>query len=435
MEREAYKQLLNWKISENRKPLILEGARQVGKTYLVNMFGKQEYDKFIYLNFEQDPAMASLFEGELKPEKIIQNINLYLGEKIEAEGTLIVFDEIQNAPIVLTSLKYFQEQANEYHIIAAGSLLGVSVGIENSFPVGKVNFMNLYPLSFIEYLRAMGEEFLVDTVLLQDTKEMGVSDLIHRKIMEYLKIYLFLGGMPEVVDSYIKNTDIAEVRTIQYEILEAYKLDFAKYAGAKQAIKTTEVWRSLPQQLSKENKKFKFSDVSKRARASTYELTIDWLQKAGLVHLVSNISTPKIPLSGYADYLKFKLYLHDVGLLGAMLGISSDLIVKPNKLYTEYNGAFIENFVAQELRAYGVKDLFYWTSKSDAEVDFLLQKSNRILPVEVKSGLSRNIKSLRSYADKYQPEKIFRLSPRNYKEDNDFINIPLYHIYSLVNSI
>ncbi len=425
MKRTLYKRLLLWKNSRNRKPLLLQGARQVGKTYLVDEFGHNEYSNFIYLNFEQDPDLKTLFTGSLNPQNIIKNISLYIGQKITSNDTLIFFDEIQVVQEVLTSLKYFYEQAQDYHIISAGSLLGVSVGKQSSFPVGKVNFMTMYPMNFTEYLRAFGEELLAEKLMNTKTVE-ALPEILHEKLLNQLKMYLYLGGMPEVLQDYLDNEDIASVREIQNEILKAFQRDFSKYTEKSQAIITSELWQSIPYQLAKENKKFKYSNVRKRARAATFEQTIEWLKNAGLIHIVYQINAPKLPLSGYADYSKFKVYLLDTGLLGAMLNLSSDIIRKPTELFSEYNGAFIENFVAMEFVASEISDLFYWTSKSDAEVDFVIQSGNQIYPIEVKSGLSRNLKSIRSYAQKYKPEYIFRISSRNFIQDNDFINIPLY---------
>ena len=430
MKRTLYKRLLLWKNSRNRKPLLLQGARQVGKTYLVDEFGHNEYSNFIYLNFEQDPDLKTLFTGSLNPQNIIKNISLYIGQKITSADTLIFFDEIQVVQDVLTSLKYFYEQAPDYHIISAGSLLGVSVGKQTSFPVGKVNFMTMYPMNFTEYLTAFGEELLAEKLINTQYVE-AFPEILHEKLLNQLKMYLYLGGMPEVLQDYLDNKDIASARKIQIEILEAFQRDFSKYAEKSQAIKTSELWQSIPYQLAKENKKFKYSDVRKRARAATFKQTFEWIKKAGLTHMVYQINAPKLPLSGYTDYSKFKVYLLDTGLLGAMLNLSSDIILKPTGLFSEYNGAFIENFVATELVASEINDLFYWTSKSDAEVDFVLQSGNQIYPIEVKSGLSRNLKSIRSYAQKYKPNYIFRISSRNFIQDNDFINIPLYVAFLL----
>lgn len=426
MQRVLYHQLLDWKNNNRRKPLLLQGARQAGKTYLINQFGQAEYANYVYLNFEQTPALKTLFTDDLRPAKIIENIGLYLGQKITATDTLICFDEIQNAPIALTSLKYFKEQAPEFHIIAAGSLLGVQLGKSSSFPVGKVNFMTLYPLSFAEYLRAIGAEMLLEKI--GEPWRQSIPDLLHEKLLEHLRMFLYVGGMPEVVQHYINHQDIAVVREIQNEIVEAYQRDFSKYTNATQAIRLQEFWTSVPYQLARENKKFKYSDVRKKARASTFEQTIEWLQQAGLIQIAYQLRTPKLPLSGYADLSMFKIYLHDTGLLGAKLGLTSDIITRPNALFVEYNGAFIENYVATELVKNYTTELFYWRSRGQAEVDFVIQHHQQILPIEVKSGLGRNTKSLRDYATKYEPTKIFRTSPRNFMQSDIFTNLPLYKI-------
>lgn len=427
MRRTLYKSLLNWKTSRRRKPLILQGARQVGKTYLINEFGKNEYENYYNLNFEQNPKLKQLFTEELEPEKIIDNISLFFGEKISHENTLLFFDEIQVEPSILKSLKYFYEKTPEYHIIAAGSLLGVCIGKEDSFPVGKVNFLTMYPLSFIEYLEAV-EENLILHEYENFTKIEHFQDIIHDKLIKHLKMYMFLGGMPEVLNDYIQNKDIEVAREIQIEILEAYSRDFSKYADKNQAIKNSEIWNSIPFQLAKENKKFKYSDVAKNARSSTYESSIFWLKNAGLIYIVKNISTPKLPLSVYADDSKFKIYLHDTGLLGAMLKIAPKMIISPTEIFSEFNGAFTENFVATQLVTANISEMFYWTSKSDAEIDFVIEKNNKILPIEVKSGMSRNKKSLLSYIQKYSPEQTYRISPRNYIAQDEMINIPLYGV-------
>ncbi|HIE45745.1 MAG TPA: ATP-binding protein [Flavobacteriaceae bacterium] len=434
MKRNLYTELLIWKKNKSHKPLLLQGARQVGKTYLIDVFGKKEYENYIYINFEQNIEIHSLFKSNLNPLKIIADLSLYFGKKIEAKDTLIFFDEIQILPEAITSLKYFYEQTPEFHIIAAGSLLGVSVGKESSFPVGKINFKTLYPLSFSEFLLANNESLLIESLTEKEQIE-SIPKAIHNKLNNYLKLFLFIGGMPEIVQDYINNKDISRVRELQNDILNAYQKDFSKYTNKNQAIKTSEVWNSIPFQLAKENKKFKYNAVRKNARASYYELTIEWLKNAGLIHLAHQINTPKLPLSGYTDNSKFKIYLLDTGLLGAMLNISSDNIVKPNTLYIEYNGLFIENFVATELFKIDEKALFYWTSKHDAEVDFILQIKNNIIPIEVKSGLSKNLKSIRSYESKYNPKLICRTSPRNFYIDNNFINLPLYSVFTFKNLI
>ncbi len=427
MKRTLYQSLLDWKSNQRRKPLLLQGARQVGKTWLINEFGKKEYKNYVYLNFEQTPNLKTLFTDDLSPKKIIENIGLLLGKKVGSTDTLICFDEIQNCPEALTSLKYFQELAPQFHIIAAGSLLGVSLGKTSSFPVGKVNFLTLYPLSFAEYLEAIGETLLAKKLTVLE----ALLDILHEKMINHLKMYFFLGGMPEVVADYIQNRDISEARKIQNDILKAYQRDFSKYSDPSQALKVAEVWQSIPFQLAKENKKFMYNDVKSNARSSDYQQSIEWLKNAGLIHIVYHIRAAKLPISGYADYTKFKVYVLDTGLLGALLNLSSDIILKPNELFLEYNGAFVENYTCLELLKTIEQDLFYWSSEREAEVDFVFQWENAIYPLEVKSGTSRHTKSLRSYADKYKPTLLLRASPRNFIKSDEFINIPLYGLLGL----
>lgn len=432
MERFLYKHLLAWKSQENRKPLLLQGVRQVGKTYLLKEFAEREYKDCAYFNFEQNPELGTLFESSLNPGILIESLSAFLGRKIEPGSTLIFFDEIQAFPRALTSLKYFCEQAPDYHVVSAGSLLGVSVGKTTGFPVGKVNFMTLYPMTFFEYLTAMGESMLLNH--LQEKKLFQpLKDIFHEKLTRLFKYYLYIGGMPEAVQDYIINKDIKKVRRIQNEILKAYERDFSKHSSASEAINISDVWRSIPAQLSRENKKFKYSDVKKGGRASRLETAIEWLRKAGLIHVIYNIKTAKLPLTGYIDRSKFKTYLLDPGLLGALLDIPSQVIILGDKLFSEYNGAFTENYVAAELTGSMDKDnIFYWTSKSEAEVDFVLPIAGNIFPLEVKGGLSRRKKSLRIYAGKYHPLRVFRASPRNFAEDGDLINIPLYAVSLLL---
>jgi predicted AAA+ superfamily ATPase len=425
VKRILYENLIKWKEQRVRKPLLLQGARQVGKTYLLKEFGSNEYENYAYFNFEETPDLKSLFSSTLDPKVIVELLSAFLGEKIRPNSTLIIMDEIQEFPRALTSLKYFCEQAPEYHITAAGSLLGVSVGKTSSFPVGKVNFMTLYPMSFFEYLISQGEKMLIDLVV-KNTKWNSLPEVFHEKLLRFFKFYLFLGGMPEVVNNYIENQDIKTVRKIQKEILKAYERDFSKYTTASESIRISEVWLSIPSQLAKENKKFKYSDIIKGGRASRFESAIEWLRKAGLIYTVYNIKTAKLPLGGYADRGKFKLFMVDTGLLGAKLDISSQIIIEGNKLFSEYNGAFIENYVATELIRRGFEDLFYWSSNGEAEVDFVVTCNEKILPVEVKSGYSRKTKSLKIFSEKFNPKYRYRFSPRNYIQDNDFINIPLY---------
>jgi predicted AAA+ superfamily ATPase len=306
-------------------------------------------------------------------------------------------------------------------------LLGVSLGKTSSFPVGKVNFLTLYPLSFVEYLEAIDENLLADKLLVLET----LPEILHEKLIESLKMYFFLGGMPEVVGDYIQNQDIRAARQIQNDILKSYQNDFSKYSDPSQALKVAEVWQSIPFQLAKENKKFTYSDVKNNARATNYQQSIEWLKNAGLIHVVHQIRTAKLPISGYADYSKFKIYLLDTGLLGAMLHLSSEIILKPNELFLEYNGAFVENYTCLELLKTIGKELFYWSSEREAEVDFVFQWESDIFPLEVKSGTNRNTKSLRSYADKFQPKLLIRASPRNFIQSTEFINVPLYGLLGI----
>jgi len=427
LKRLIYQKLLEWKSRENRKPLLLQGARQVGKTWILNEFGKNEYEDFAYFNFEEDEGLGQLFEKSLKPSFLMEALSLYRGEKINSRSTLIFFDEIQAAPRVITSLKYFCEQASEYHVVSAGSLLGVSVGKKSGFPVGKVNFMTLYPMNFYEYLNS-AESGMLAGYLKNKNDFDAIPEIIHEKLLYHNKLFLYLGGLPEVVSHYIKNADIAEARNIQNEILNSHERDFSKYATSTDAIRISDVWNSIPAQLAGENKKFKYRDVSKKGRASIYELAIEWLRKSGLIYLSHRVKNPKLPLSGYYEKDKFKIFMLDTGLLGAKLGLPSKVIVNGDTLFSEYNGAFIENYVAAELVSAGIDQLCYWTSQSQAEVDFILEVNGKIIPLEVKSGYSRRKKSLRVYAEKYRPPGILRTSPRNFTQDDDFYNVPLYSV-------
>ncbi len=431
MERFLYKQLLTWKSQGKRKPLLLQGARQVGKTYLLKEFAGKEYADCAYFNFEQTPELRSLFDSSLEPGILIEALGAFIGRKIEPGSTLIFFDEIQAFPRALTSLKYFCEEAPQYHIVSAGSLLGVSVGKTTNFPVGKVSFMTLYPMSFFEYLAALGENMLLQ--LLEEKRTTiaaspePLPEIFHEKLTRLFKYYLYTGGMPEVVQDYITGKNIEQVRKIQKEILGAYERDFSKYSTAGEAVRVSKIWRSIPVQLARENKKFKYNDAIKNGRASRLETAVEWLRKAGLIYTVYNIKTPKLPLSGYTDPGKFKIYMMDTGLLGALLEAPSQVIILGDKLFSEYKGAFIENYAAKELIGHmESEEVFYWTSKSEAEVDFVLSIAGSIFPLEVKSGMSGKAKSLKLYAEKYHPLRIFRASPRNFTKDGDLINIPLY---------
>ncbi|KPA12123.1 ATPase [Candidatus Magnetomorum sp. HK-1] len=430
MKRQLYKNLLAWKNSSRRKPLLLQGARQVGKTYLLKEFGHKEYSNLAYFNFEQEPDLEQIFNQSMNVSYLINNLSAFYGKKIDSQDSLIFFDEIQASPKAVTSLKYFCEEANHFHVVAAGSLLGVSVTRDTSFPVGKVNFLMLYPMNFFEYLEASGEKMLIQA-LISNHDCQALPDFVHHRLLDHYKFYLYIGGMPEVVQHYLDHHDIAAVREIQKEILLAYERDFSKYSTKSEAIRISEIWQSIPMQLARVNKKFKYSDISKGGRASRFESSIEWLRKTGLIIPSYNIKIPKLPMTNYSDMNKFKIYMFDTGLLAAMLDLDSKIIVSPTKIFNEFKGAFIENFVATELISGGFEKLFYWSSKHSAEIDFLVKISQQIYPVEVKSGLSRKGKSLIIYKEKYKPDKVIRISPRNFTHDQDFINLPLYAISQL----
>ena len=430
MDRHLYQRLLEWKTGQDRKPMLLQGARQVGKTYLLRQLGEREYAAIAYLNFERTPELASLFDLSLDPTTLIESMSAAVGKPIRAGETLIFLDEIQACPRALTSLKYFCEEAPEYHVAAAGSLLGVSVGKTTSFPVGKVSFMTLYPMSFFEYLSAAGEDLLM-AELAKRRACAAMPQLLHDKLTRSLKYFLFLGGMPEVIQHYLEHRDIEAVRHIQGEILQAYERDFSKHTSANTAIRIAEIWRSIPSQLARENKKFRYRDVRKGGRASRFESAIEWLRGAGLLHPVYSLKVPRLPLSGYVDESRFKLYLLDSGLLGAMLDLDSSTIVIGDALFAEYGGAFIESFVVTELVKKGFEQLYYWTSEGEAEVDIVFKPGAEIIPLEVKSGMSRRTKSLRVYGAKYGASRVLRTSPRNFTRDGDLTNVPLYAVAML----
>ncbi len=426
MKRDIFRQLVEWKNSKLRKPLVLKGARQVGKTYILQAFGKEEYNDVAYFNFEEDPDLHGIFTGRLVPDKIIQLLSIYREKPIVPGNTLIIFDEVQDSPETLTSLKYFCEKAPEYHVAAAGSLLGVKVGQSAAFPVGKVNFLDLHPMTFAEFLEAVGRVRLRQ--FLENTEFQPIADAFHAELIDLLKMYYFIGGMPEAIARYRENQDLQTVRKIQEDILEAYAMDFSKYTSKTEAIRIAAVWSSIPGQLARENKRFTYTEISKNARARDYAKAIQWLVDAGLVIKVHNIHTPKLPLSAYRND-RFKLYLLDIGLLGAMIKVSGRTIVQGNRLFSESNGAFVENYAAQELVAHGRKELYYWTSKRMAEVDFVVTIEDRIMPLEVKAGVSKQKKSLRVYGDRYQPPILSRSTLMNFKEDGGVRNYPLYALW------
>lgn len=424
MKRHIFKNLQQWKLSQTRKPLILQGARQVGKTYILKAFGATEYASAVYVNFEDSPQLHELFSRGLKPVEIVKNLSIYLSVAIIPAQTLIIFDEIQECPAALNSLKYFNELANEYQICAAGSLLGVTLAGNRGFPVGKVDFLHLYPLCFTEFLQAIGENTLVEYLDNID-KIQPLASVFHEKLLQLFREFMYVGGMPAAILEYVASKDFNQIRAIQANILQAYRLDFAKHAPRDVIMRLGQVWDVIPSQLAKENKKFIYSIIRKGARAQEFEAAIQWLVEAGLIHKVYNTGTPKLPLNAYVKHDIFKLYLVDVGLLGAMVGLTAKTIIYGDALFQEFKGALAENYVACEL-AHQDFGLYYWTSNGQAELDFVIQNNDVIYPLEVKSGESSMKKSLLTYMKKYQPNCAVRISPMNLKLDGAILNCPSY---------
>lgn len=427
MKRDIYLRLEEWKQSTRRKPLVLNGVRQVGKTYSLKHFGNISYEKTAYLNFEKDEKLSQYFEGTLDPKQLIKILSIHTEVEIDPTHTLLIFDEIQECPKALNSLKYFCEEANEYHVAAAGSLLGVKTAGEKGFPVGKVNFLHMYPLSFFEFLSALGQE--KTRLFLEDYHSYEpIPNPIHEKLIQLLKIYFFVGGMPEAVDEYSTTESLNVVREIQLEILNAYEKDFAKHAPTNEIMKITTVWKQVHRQLAKENKKFIFATIRKSARGRDYEDAIQWLTDAGLIHKSYLVKSPKFPLSAYADNNIFKIFLADVGLLGAQSHLSPQIIIDGDLLFTEFKGALTENYVAQELIATKHNNPYYWSSEGTAEIDFLLEEDHEIYPLEVKAGASQKKKSLLVYNQKYAPSELIRTTTMNLKQNDTITNYPLYLI-------
>ncbi len=427
MERDIYKLLEEWKQSVRRKPLVLNGARQVGKTHSLKHFGRASYKNTAYLNFEKDEKLGQYFEGTLDPKQLIKILSIHTETEIDPHSTLLILDEIQECPKALNSLKYFCEEANEYHVVAAGSLLGVKTAGGKGFPVGKVNFLRMYPLTFFEFLAALGQEKTRDFLEGYSIYD-PIPNPMHEKLIQILKLYFFIGGMPEAVAEYAKTEKLHVVREIQGEILNAYERDFAKHAPPHEIMKITTIWKQIHRQLAKENKKFIFAAIRKSARGRDYEEAIQWLSDAGLIHKSYLVESPKFPLSAYADNNIFKIFLADVGLLGAQSNLSPQTIIDGDLLFTEFKGALTENYVAQELIATKYKEPYYWTSEGTAEVDFLIEEDHGIYPLEVKAGASQKKKSLLVYNQKYAPSKLIRATTMNVKHDGNIYNYPLYLI-------
>jgi len=428
MKRDIYAKLLAWKSSSRRKPLLLQGARQTGKTFILKGFGRNEYGNVVYCNFEEDPGLGQFFERNLNPERILAELSIYMNLEIHPGVDLVIFDEIQVSNRALNSLKYFAEQKNEVHIAAAGSLLGVKLSGPGSFPVGKVNFLHLYPMTFLEFLDAM-EESRYRKLLENVDALVPLAEAFHSHLMDLLRRYYFVGGMPEAVRHFAETRNGREIREIQEEIIKSYILDFAKHAPASDIPKLTLIWDSIPKHLARENKKFIFSAIKKGARARAYENALIWLEDTGLIHRASAVETPKHPLMHYADTHCFKVYALDVGLLGAMAKSPVELLAQGERLFNEYEGAFVENYVAQQLVSHFHQQLYYWRSKGGrAALDFLCEFAGRICPLEVKAGINPKSKSLRSYELQFEPTRLARTNLLNFKKDGKICNLPLYAV-------
>jgi len=429
VKRIAYYDLLNWKNSPDRKPLLLQGARQVGKTWLMEEFGKNEYKNVITLNFEKQPKLSAFFNEDIAPENIIKSIELYYNTKINPLDTLIIFDEVQESLRALNSLKYFYEEAAQYHIIAAGSFLGVAV--HGGFPVGKVDRITLYPFSFYEFLEGIGKGHYVEAIENADFKLIRSMSGDYEKL---LKTYFFVGGMPKAIDAYAARENLREVRTIQNGILADYKDDFSKHITPVNTPKVEMIWNSIPRHLSKEKKKFIYKELKEGARAQAYEDAMNWLFDTRLVYKITRTEINKLPLASFADENIFKLYMFDIGLFGAKCELDVTALLEPNdKLFNLFNGAITEQFVMQELKVSGFTPYYWGRDKGEAEVDFIVQWRNDIVPIEVKAGFNKKSKSLDVYRDLNNPAYSVRTTLNNYGKIEGLFSIPLYMIASLKN--
>ena len=429
MERYAIQQLVEWKNKKNHKPLVIQGARQVGKTWLMREFGRKYYEQVAYINFDVDKKSKEIFEFDYDVERLIMDIGLATKVEINAKNTLIILDEIQECPRALTSLKYFKENAPQYDIVVAGSLLGVACHEGTGFPVGKVSFLNLYPLSFEEFLLAMDEKRFVE---LLHKKDFNRIKLFNNKYEKLLKQYCYIGGMPEVVNDFIENKSFINVREIQNEILSAYEKDFTKHITGNTVSKIRLLWKSIPAQLSKENKKFIYGAVKEGARARDFEVALSWLINSGLIYKVNKLKKPDLPIIAYEDFSAFKLFVLDVGLLGAMTKLEPETIIDGNKIFEEFKGAITEQYVLQQFKT--IKDLpvFYWANEtSRAEIDFVIQLKSDVVPIEVKATRNLQAKSLKVYMQKFKPSYAIRTSMSDYKTTDKLIDLPLYAIETI----
>lgn len=433
MYRIAMEKLYRWKESRRRKPLIIQGARQVGKTWLMKEFGRAAYRDMVYINFDSNSRMAELFASDLNTDRLIMGIELYAGKKIDPDSTLLIFDEVQEVPRALSSLKYFYENAPQYHIICAGSLLGIALHEGTSFPVGKVDFLELYPLSFREFLMAVtGTQF----AKLLDSQDYKMITSFKQTYIEALKQYYFIGGMPEAVKNFTEERDFYEVREVQKRILAAYEQDFSKHAPLEIVPKIRMVWNSIPSQLAKENKKFLYGLVREGGRAKEYETAIMWLCDCGLVYKIERVKGGGIPLKAYVDQKAFKLFVVDVGLLGCMTGLSPKILLDGKDLFKEFKGALTEQYVCQQLKTLENLSIYYYTNdRGSCEVDFVVDTGERTVPVEVKAEVNLKAKSLKTYYEKYQPEISIRTSMADYRPEEWLMNLPLYAIEEICSCI
>lgn len=429
MYRIAIEQLKKWKAKKHRKPLIIRGARQVGKTWLMKEFGASEYESVVYINFDNNERMKNLFKGGLEVERLVTGMELYVGHRIDPGRTLVIFDEVQEVPKALTSLKYFNEDAPQYQIICAGSLLGVALHQGTSFPVGKVEFLDLYPLSFFEFLMAMDKARYVE-LLKKDDFDMATT--FKQDYIDLLKHYYYVGGMPEVVQAFADNHDFNEAREIQQRILAAYEQDFSKHAPNEVVPRIRMLWNTIPTQLTKENKKFVYGLIKEGARAKEYELAMLWLTDCGLVHKVHRITAPALPLKAYEDPKAFKLFLVDIGLLSCMVGLRQDVLLDRNELFKEFKGALTEQYVLQQLKTLKGINTYYWTAgRGTAEIDFVIDTGSDVIPIEVKAEANLQAKSLKVYREKFQPKLSIRSSMADYKKEDWLLNLPLWAFESL----
>lgn len=432
MKRFITEKLVKWKESKDRKPLILRGARQVGKTFILKEFGEKYYDSVAYFNFDHDDGLYLLFNNTKDPKRILEQLTLISGKKINPETTLIIFDEVQECPDALNSLKYFKEEAPSYHVVCAGSLLGIKLS-KTSFPVGKVEFLDMYPMTFSEFLLADNSENLV--TLMKETKNIkAFPKIFEDMLIEKLKIYYIVGGMPEVVYSWVNDKDIEKVNKIQKDILDSYENDFSKHVDSKEANKISLIWNGIPSQLARENKKFVYQVIKEGARAREYEGALNWLNDANLIAKCYLVSKCSFPLKAYEDLSSYKIYMNDVGLLRRMSNLDSKIILEGNKLFEEFKGSFTENYVANVLD-YLLNESPHYYTFSRNEIDFVIQKSNKVIPIEVKSDKSTNHNSLTKYNNMNDNEISFRFSLNNLNKDDKIINVPLYFLEYIDNII